>query len=126
MNLLQNLLRIVEKARANKTRLNREDTLQILRSVKNISADPWLLEKIITIVFFSKNVPKIKNLSKRQTQIFKLIGLGFSSREIGDLLEISEATVSTHRKQMIKKLGLSGAGKLHILAMQYIHIQIEN
>ena len=121
MNLLQKLLRIIEKAHANKILLNQEDTFQILHSIKNISTDRLLVEKIIALVFFSKSVPKIKNLSKRQTQIFKLIGLGFSSREIGDLLQISEATVSTHRKQIIKKLGLSGAGKLQNLATQYIH-----
>jgi len=122
MNLLQNLLTIIQHARINKERLNYEDTLTLLKSVKDISVDKLLVEKVVDLLFISKNEDfKIKNLSKRQTQIFVHIGLGFSSRKIGDLLQISEATVSTHRKQIIKKLGLSGAGKLQLLAT--LHIQ---
>jgi len=121
MKVLQNLLTIFQHARINEQRLNYDDTLALLISVKEISADKLLVEKVIHLLFISKNKDyNIKNLSKRQTQIFVHIGLGFSSREIGDLLQISEATVSTHRKQMIKKLGLSGAGKLQLTASQYI------
>jgi DNA-binding NarL/FixJ family response regulator len=121
MNLLQNLLTIFHHARTKERRLNYDDTLALLTSVKEISADKLLVEKVIDLLFISKNKDfKIKNLSKRQTQIFVHIGLGFSSREIGDLLQISESTVSTHRKQIIKKLRLSGAGKLQLTAAQYI------
>lgn len=121
MNLLQNLLTIFHHAHINDRRLNYEDTLALLTAVKEISSDKLLVEKVIDLLFISKNKGvKIKNLSRRQTQIFVHIGLGFSSREIGDLLQISEATVSTHRKQMIKKLGLSGAGRLQLAAAQYI------
>lgn len=121
MNLLQNLLTIFHHAHIHKHRLSFEDTLALLTAVKNISADQLLVEKVIDLLFISKSKGfKLKNLSKRQTQIFIHIGLGFSSREIGDLLQISEATVSTHRKQIIKKLGVSGAGKLQLAASQYI------
>ena len=121
MNLLQNLLTIFHHARTKERRLNYVDTLALLTSVKEISADKLLVEKVIDLLFISKNKDfKIKNLSKRQTQIFVHIGLGFSSREIGDLLQISESTVSTHRKQIIKKLRLPGAGKLQLTAAQYI------
>jgi len=121
MKLLQNLLTIFQHARINERRLNYEDTLALLKSVKEISADKLLVEKVIDLLFISKNKGfKIKNLSRRQTQIFVHIGLGFSSREIGYLLQISEDTVSTHRKQIIKKLELSGAGKLQLAAAQYI------
>ena len=121
MKFLQNLLTIFQHARINKRRLNYEDTLALLKSVKEISADKLLVEKVIDLLFISKSKGfKIKNLSRRQTQIFVHIGLGFSSREIGYLLQISEDTVSTHRKQIIKKLELSGAGKLQLAAAQYI------
>ena len=121
MNLLRNLITIFQQARKNEQRLTYDETLTLLKSIKEISIDKLLVEKVIDLLFISKNKGvKIKNLSRRQTQIFVHIGLGFSSREIGDLLQISEATVSTHRKQMIKKLGLSGAGKLQFAASQYV------
>jgi len=122
MKVLQNLLTVLQHAQANQLRLSYQDTLVLLESVKDISVDKILIEKVIHLVFISESKDhKIKNLSKRQTQIFIHIGLGFSSREIGDLLQISEATVGTHRKQIIKKLGLSGPGKLQFLAT--LHIQ---
>ncbi|MEM7086342.1 MAG: LuxR C-terminal-related transcriptional regulator [Bacteroidota bacterium] len=122
MKMLQNLLTVLHHARINKQHLSHEDTIVLLKSVKSISAHKALVEKVIYLIFIAESKDhKIKNLSKRQTQIFVHIGLGFSSREIGDLLEISEATVSTHRKQMIKRLGLSGAGRLQFLAT--LHIQ---
>ncbi|MBL4662378.1 MAG: response regulator transcription factor [Flavobacteriaceae bacterium] len=121
MNLLPKLLSILHQARIDTLHLNHEDTLVLLESVKHISEDQFLIEKVINLILISEGKGlKIRNLSKRQTQIFTHIGLGFSSREIGNLLQISEATVSTHRKQIIKKLGLARAGKLQHFATQYV------
>lgn len=121
MNLLPKLLSILHQARIDTLHLNHEDTLVLLESVKHISEDQFLIEKVINLILISEGKGlKIRNLSKRQTQIFTHIGLGFSSREIGNLLQISEATVSTHRKQIIKKLGLTRAGKLQHFATQYV------
>ncbi|MEL6809829.1 MAG: LuxR C-terminal-related transcriptional regulator [Bacteroidota bacterium] len=121
MNLLQKLVSIIEHARAHSIVLNLDETMQLFDAVKHITTDRHLVEKVIHLTTFSKNQEtQIKNLSKRESEIFKLIGLGFSSREISDLLQISEATVSTHRKKMIKKLNLSGAGRLQKMSLQYI------
>ncbi|WP_397362154.1 response regulator [Olleya sp. R77988] len=51
-------------------------------------------------------------LTKRQTQILKLIGQGKTSREIAELLFIGVHTVDTHRKNMVQILGLKGKGEL--------------
>jgi len=45
------------------------------------------------------------NLSKRESEICKLISLGKSEKEVADILFISTATVSTHNKNIRKKLG---------------------
>jgi DNA-binding NarL/FixJ family response regulator len=47
-------------------------------------------------------------LTAREAEIFALIGDGFTSREIGDQLSISEQTVQTHRKRIAAKLGTHG------------------
>jgi len=49
-----------------------------------------------------KNVPEL--LTERQRKILKLIGQGFSSREISEKLSISYYTVTTHIKNIYEKL----------------------
>ena len=43
-------------------------------------------------------------LTKREVEIIKMIAREFTSKEIGDSLFISEFTVSTHRRNIMKKL----------------------
>ena len=45
-------------------------------------------------------------LSDREAQVLKLIAEGFSSREIGADLDISEKTVYRHRANILEKLGM--------------------
>ncbi len=51
-------------------------------------------------------------LSSREREILQLIAKGRTSHQIADELFIGKSTVDTHRKNMIRKLGLSGAGEL--------------
>ena len=51
-------------------------------------------------------------LTKRQLEILNLIAQGKTSREIAEELFIGVYTVDTHRKNMIKILGLKGKGEL--------------
>jgi DNA-binding NarL/FixJ family response regulator len=45
-------------------------------------------------------------LTARETEVVKLIAEGYTSREIGDTLFISEKTVERHRSNVLEKLGL--------------------
>ena len=53
-----------------------------------------------------------RGLSRRELDVFSLIGQGLSSREIADRLSprISEDTVETHRRHIREKLGITGGG----------------
>ena len=55
--------------------------------------------------------PKAK-LTARQMEILKLIVEGKSNPEIAGILFIERSTVESHRKNMIRKLGLNGPGEL--------------
>ncbi len=57
-------------------------------------------------------------LTKRQIQILELIAQGKTSREIGKLLFIGVHTVDTHRKNMVRILGLKGKGELMRYALE--------
>ncbi len=57
-------------------------------------------------------------LTKRETQILKLIAEGYSNTQIGKLLEISHRTVDTHRTNIRNKLGVSGLAGMIRYALQ--------
>lgn len=57
-------------------------------------------------------------LTKRQIQILELIGQGKTSREIAEQLFIGTHTVDTHRKNMVRILGLKGKGELMRYALE--------
>lgn len=49
------------------------------------------------------------DLSRRELKIYSMIGAGKPNKEIADLLNISENTVKTHRRNIASKLGVHGA-----------------
>ena len=57
-------------------------------------------------------------LTKRQVEILGLVTQGKTSREIADELFIGLHTVDTHRKNMIRILGLQGKGELMRYALE--------
>jgi len=60
----------------------------------------------------------INSLTRREYQILKLIAQQYTTREIGDTLGISESTVETHRKNLIKKVNVKNSVGLAIFAMK--------
>jgi hypothetical protein len=64
------------------------------------------------------NLGFVNLLSKREKQIAKLVAQGYSTPKIAGTLFISELTVSTHRKNIIRKLNLENSVQLG----NYIHL----
>ena len=56
-------------------------------------------------------------LSLREQEIVRLVVKGLTNSEIADTLFIAENTVKTHRKNILKKLGLSGSSQLALYAV---------
>ena len=48
----------------------------------------------------------LDNLTRRETEILRLMAGGFSNREIGDALEMTEGTVRNHGSAIFSKLGV--------------------
>jgi DNA-binding NarL/FixJ family response regulator len=57
-------------------------------------------------------------LTPRETEIVKLIAEGHTSRQIGELLSISENTVERHRANVLEKLGLRDRVALTLYAVR--------
>lgn len=62
----------------------------------------------------------INKLTKRELEIMQLIGLDFSTKEIAKKLNLSEYTISTHRKNIYVKIGIEKLSELKYLAKQII------
>lgn len=69
------------------------------------------------IGYFMDDFMKEYLLTKREHDILLLMAKGKSSNEIGDTLFISAATVSTHRRNILKKLGLKRTSEIMNLAV---------
>ena len=61
----------------------------------------------------------IDRLTDRELQVFKLIGRGFSSREIAERLFLSIKTIGTYRERIKEKLNLKHANELVRCAVHF-------
>lgn len=57
-------------------------------------------------------------ITQRELEVLKLLAKGKTSRQIGQLLYISESTVVTHRKNMLEKFGLNNTSELIAFAFK--------
>ncbi len=126
--------------------LTNYDQPQLIEEVKKLGAHGYLLKnspssvlkmaitKVLNGEFYfdAKELPAKDNntyfiddfmkkyqLTKREVEIIKMIAREFTSKEIGDSLFISEFTVSTHRRNIMKKLNSKNVAGLLIFARKH-------
>lgn len=87
---------------------------EVIKAVRIVSEGEKYFDanlSINTSIEDSKHDQKSK-LTERQKEILRLVGQGKTSREIAEELFIGVLTVETHRKNMMRILGLKGKGEL--------------
>ena len=78
-----------------------------------------LVQKLPYGTKFEKEKKEISEiLSKREFEVFSLIGQGKSPKEISELLSLSPKTVSTYRSRIMEKLMLTSRTQLQRLAYE--------
>lgn len=70
------------------------------------------------------NILKQKILSDREIEVMSLIVQGYINKEIADKLSIGLATVITHRKNIMDKLGMKSVSALTIYAVMHGYVDI--
>lgn len=65
-------------------------------------------------------------LSQREMEVLALVVKGNINKEIADILNISQATVVTHRKNITAKLGLKSVSSLTVYAVMHGIININD
>lgn len=66
------------------------------------------------------DVSPLKGLSDRELEVFRLLGQGWTTREIAGQMQISPQTVSTYRERIKHKLGISNATELLRRAVAWV------
>jgi len=56
--------------------------------------------------------PPAESLTRRETEVLRLIALGYANREIAELLFLSARTIERYRANLMSKLGLHGRSAL--------------
>jgi DNA-binding NarL/FixJ family response regulator len=89
----------------------KDELLQAINAV--ITGNTFLSFEVNEIVKTAKNnVTNIPILTKRETDILKLVAEGLTNNQIGEKLFISPDTVDSHRKNLHTKLGVNNTAML--------------
>lgn len=105
--------RLILKNLNNIQQHKKDDTIDFVVSYTNN-------ENLTTILYEDRYLPEITDtvLSAREGQVLSLISMGMTSAQIADRLCISQHTVNTHRKNILKKTFCKGTADLTIFAMK--------
>ncbi|MFD1015867.1 response regulator [Winogradskyella rapida] len=100
---------------------NAEKT-ELLKAITNILEgenyfSPRIKQALMEAMFSEKSSPEIA-LTKRETEVLKLIAQEFSTQEIADQLFLSKHTIESYRKNLISKLGVRNLAGLTRYAVE--------
>ena len=74
---------------------------------KVVEGKRFLSDEISEILIHAQDEEEKGTLTSREREILKLVAKEFNSRQIAEILFISERTVETHRKNILRKTGAS-------------------
>src|SRR5215208_2581946 len=93
--------------------LKQSDPAVLLQAVRAVAAggdylDPAIAGKALSS-FFGRRAGSVGevNLSDRETEVLRLIALGYSNKEIGARLSLSVKTVEAHKANAMRKLDMT-------------------
>ena len=95
-NLRSRILNIVDMVKMQQLTKSTQDLIELLETTTLNLAHP-----------FARNLEsKLLKLTAREIQLANFIRLGKSTKELMELLNLSESTIESHRNNLRKKLGL--------------------
>ena len=77
-----------------------------------------LIEQFARAAPASTPPPELESLTPRELEVLTLVARGLSNREIAEELVLSEATVKTHVKRILAKLGVRDRVQVVVLAYE--------
>lgn len=107
--------------------VKQEATEKVITAIRKIlSGDVYLSERMQSVLLqkvrgkaSSQPMSVLSNLTDREYEIFRLIGLGLGASEIAGKLNRSVKTIEAHRANLKQKLGLRNAHELNRFAANW-------
>lgn len=111
------LKQLIEQLKKYNKTLDNEEFIKVTKELKSICINNQLIDSMLHSIEILNHTKPQNNtkLTKREVQVLSLIGNGLKSSAIAHKLNLSTATIETHRKNIRKKLQLNG----HINLMVY-------
>ena len=113
--------------------MKQESICHVLEAVRKVRrGDLYVSEEVAEKMLFrivsgdSRDDPEVQRLSARELEVFQLIGQGFSTREIAEMLHLSIKTIESYRANIKEKLNLRGAAELMQHAVKWVQLNLES
>ena len=72
-----------------------------------------------------KSGSPVERLSDRELEVFRMLGEGYNTREMAEILHLSVKTIETYRAHIKDKLALQDASELLRSAIQWVNTQLQ-
>lgn len=102
----------------------------VMRAIRQVLTGGLYLSEALTKQVLERTMGKPANrelieesslLADRELQVFELVGKGFSTRQIADLLILDTKTIETYRARIKEKLGFKDGPELLQRAIAWVH-----
>ncbi len=117
------------KAGANGYIMKRELTDQIMFALRKVlKGEMYVSDSILSKILhkvsgssLNASTSDMDILSDRELDVFRLIGQGYTTRQIADQLHLSIKTIETYRTRVKEKLNLQNTNELLMKAFEWVH-----
>jgi DNA-binding NarL/FixJ family response regulator len=110
--------------------MKNESSQKIMEALHRVLRGELYLSERLSGTFLSKFLhlrsdnqdSYLSSLTDRELEVFQLIGVGRSTREIAETLHLSAKTIETHRTHIIEKLGLRNSKEVFQHAFRWTNM----
>jgi DNA-binding NarL/FixJ family response regulator len=92
---------------------------QLVGAIRKIAAGGVHISEAAAAGLVAAQQAPHQGLSDREFEVLRLLAAGLSPTEIGERLHLSVKTVSTHKANILEKLGLGGTAELVRYALEH-------
>tara|TARA_B100000809_G_scaffold97966_1_gene96539 strand:- start:205 stop:846 length:642 start_codon:yes stop_codon:yes gene_type:complete len=100
---------------------NKCDLTEVRNAIRSIiKNDKFFCNSVLNILLEKKNPEENcypSKLSDREIEVTRLIANGLTSKQMAEKLFLSTHTINTHRKNIMKKIGVKGASEVILYAI---------
>ena len=108
--------------------MKQERPEEVLKAIEKVlHGEVYLSDKIASSLLRKRSTQKdqsyslMSHLTDRELEVFRLFGIGWTTRKIAEHLHLSVRTIETYRARIKEKLGLNTANELIQHAVEWIN-----